>query len=66
LLGVLTAGGNWGSSGNNESRSGLDRRERRSSIAKQTMKIPARQEETRIVRASAFIETADGNNPQLI
>jgi hypothetical protein len=45
-----------GSRGNSESRSGLVRRARRISTAKQAMKMPARQEETRMVRARTFTE----------
>ena len=43
------------SSGSSESRSGLLRRERRTSIAKQAMKIPAKHAETRMVSANTFM-----------
>jgi len=42
------------SRGSRESRSGLEFRARRTSIAKQAMKMPARQEETRMVSAMTF------------
>ncbi len=61
----FTAGGvAWGigtrSRGSRESRSGLERRDRPRSAAKQAMKIPVRQAETRTVRAMTFM-VADGS-----
>jgi hypothetical protein len=49
------AGGVSKSRGSSESRSGLVRRERRISAAKHAMKIPARHEDIRMVRARTFI-----------
>lgn len=43
------------SRGSRESRSGLDRLDRQRSAAKQAMKIPVRQAETRTVRAMTFM-----------
>jgi len=43
------------SSGSNESLSGLERRARRTSIEKHAIKIPARQEDTRMVRVRTFM-----------
>jgi hypothetical protein len=50
------AGASSEPNGNNESRSGLERRERRISMAKQTMKTTARLVEMKMVRDRTFTD----------
>ena len=54
------------SSGRRESRSGLERRVRRISAAKQATKIPARQEDTRMVRAMTSMGGESGEESRRV